>query len=92
MGTLERIARAIHARQQVNALTRDPDPAPTHEYEADPQSGAGNCVCGAAERNRRHPHVAMPAASAPHLCTCALPLDARCHATTPDDQNEGGAS
>lgn len=27
-----------------------------HDYQADPQSGAGNCTCGAAEHHRRHPH------------------------------------
>ena len=80
MTRLERIARAIHGRQQVNALTRDPDPAPSHAYESDPQSGAGNCVCGAAEQHRRHLHVSMPSATTPRLCTCGLPLDARCHA------------
>jgi len=27
-----------------------------HAYQRDPQSGAGNCICGAAEEHRRHPH------------------------------------
>lgn len=29
----------------------------THPYQRDPQSGAGNCTCGAAEHHFRHPHT-----------------------------------
>lgn len=59
--------------------------APTHKYDRDPQSGAGNCVCGASERHRRHPHVWMPALTDPRLCVCALPLVARCHVPSDSD-------
>lgn len=56
----------------------------THEYNPDPQSGAGNCTCGAAERHRAHPHEFMRAASSPPrgsatVCTCALPLSHEIH-------------
>ena len=43
-----------------------------HEYESDPQSGAGNCVCGYAERHRKHFHNFVPAMSQPDICTCGL--------------------
>ena len=33
----------------------------THAYESDPQSGAGNCTCGAPERHPRHPHAYVKA-------------------------------
>ena len=45
-GALARLAQAGHAHAIVSELTRDPDPRPTHQYEADPASGAGNCRCG----------------------------------------------
>ena len=56
----------------------------THEYKADPQSGAGNCVCGAAERHRRHPHDFVRAwnplmAERRDHCTCGLPPEADQH-------------
>lgn len=52
----------------------------THPYTPDPQSGAGNCTCGMAERHRTHPHTYMRAAyTTADLCTCALPPDADCH-------------
>ena len=78
-GALARLAQAGHAHAIVSELTRDPDPRPTHQYEADPASGAGNCRCGGPERHRRHPHEFMAAASRPDLCTCALPRTATCH-------------
>ena len=79
MNRLERIARAIHGHQQVAALTGDPDPEPKHPYQADPQSGAGNCVCGAAEHHRHHPHAFLASGSDPNRCVCALPATARVH-------------
>lgn len=50
-----------------------------HIYQKDPQSGAGNCTCGAAERHRRHPHEFMPSNADPELCVCALPFEAGPH-------------
>ena len=46
-----------------------------HVYEADPQSGAGNCTCGAPERHPRHPHAFVKAwGGVRHVdeprCTC----------------------
>jgi hypothetical protein len=76
---LSRIVTEARIRAAVNAITRDPDPEPTHDYQADPQSGAGNCVCGMAEAHRRHPHAFRAAASDPTRCVCALPAEARCH-------------
>lgn len=59
---------------------------PTHLYNTDPQSGAGNCTCGMAERHRRHYHAFMEAAgiggpggNPDHLCTCGLSKYAECH-------------
>jgi hypothetical protein len=49
-----------------------------HEYKSDPQSGAGNCVCGQAERHRDHFHKFVKAMSS-DTCTCALPESASCH-------------
>lgn len=87
MRRLERIARAIDGHQQVARLTADPDPAPSHDYEPDPQSGAGNCLhCGRSEHHRKHPHPFTAAASNPSLCACALPPAARCH-TAPAQQS-----
>jgi hypothetical protein len=80
-GILGRLFYAGRSYAVVSELTRDPDPAPTHRYERDPQSGAGNCVCGAAEHHRRHPHDFWAAASAHSLCVCALPRGAKCHRT-----------
>jgi hypothetical protein len=53
-----------------------------HAYEPDPQSGAGNCVCGVQERHRSHPHVAMGAALTDGgviLCVCGLPCSDLVH-------------
>lgn len=50
-----------------------------HEYKSDPQSGAGNCTCGQAERHRNHFHTFVTAQSWEGLCTCALPESASCH-------------
>lgn len=62
---------------------RTVDSATTHAYKADSQSGAGNCVCGASERHRRHPHDYVRAytvkSDAPVLCTCGLPREAAQH-------------
>lgn len=43
-----------------------------HPYERDPQSGAGNCACGAAQHHRRHPHLFRQALGS-ERCVCALP-------------------
>jgi hypothetical protein len=82
--TLAKLVNSIHAHMIVSELTRDPDPEPKHEYQRSPHSGAGNCVCGAAERHRRHPHGFIAADSKPELCTCGLPCDAKCHQLTGD--------
>lgn len=50
-----------------------------HKYKSDPQSGAGNCVCGQAERHHNHFHKFVTAQSWEGLCTCALPESASCH-------------
>jgi hypothetical protein len=76
---LQQIAEAGRAYAVVAELTRDPDPEPTHAYQADRQSGAGNCVCGYAEHHRRHPHTFRPMRSFKGRCVCALPAGARCH-------------
>lgn len=78
-GRLARLFRAGRAYAVVSELIRDPDLAPTHEYERSPHSGAGNCVCGDAERGRLHPHEFMAGWQTPDSCTCGLPRDARCH-------------
>jgi hypothetical protein len=42
-----------------------------HEYISDPQSGAGNCACGAALRHVRHMHGFMQAAHVTQRnCVC----------------------
>lgn len=62
----------------------------SHRYAADPQSGAGNCVCGASEHHRRHPHdfrralplaatAAILSAGTLDLCVCGLPAEAEPH-------------
>ena len=51
-----------------------------HSYQRDPQSGAGNCVCGAAERHARHPHeFTLPAYGGSNFCCCTQPEWAPCH-------------
>jgi hypothetical protein len=50
-----------------------------HEYKSDPQSGAGNCTCGQAERYRDHFHKFVKAVGYGDLCSCALPASATCH-------------
>jgi hypothetical protein len=58
-----------------------------HDYERDPQSGAGNCKCGAAEHHRRHPHDfrrARPSAAMLPLrtldvCVCGQRAEAAQH-------------
>lgn len=53
-----------------------------HEYRADPQSGAGNCVCGATESHRRHPHDFRRAAAryaGKDVCVCGLPPEFSLH-------------
>jgi len=50
-----------------------------HIYLKDPQSGAGNCTCGAAERHRRHPHEFVAILKQHELCTCGLPFEAEPH-------------
>lgn len=51
-----------------------------HEYKADPQSGAGNCTCGMAERHSRHFHEFLPRMGNRELCVCGLPENAAaCH-------------
>lgn len=89
-GRLARLAEAGHAHSIVSEVTRDPNPAPSHAYQRDPQSGAGNCTCGMAERHRRHPHEFMPTASRPDLCVCALPPEALPHQTRVIPPTEGG--
>lgn len=91
-GTLARLTEAGHARSVVSEVTRDPNPAPTHAFRADPQSGAGNCVCGMGEHHRRHPHNFMPSLSWPDLCVCALPPEALPHQARPLPPGNGGAS
>lgn len=58
-----------------------------HSYSRDPQSGAGNCVCGGAERHRRHPHLFLHGAPEyggnRYICTCGLPPEAPCHELPP---------
>lgn len=89
-GRLARLAEAGRAYAVISEVTRDPNPAPTHAYQSDPQSGAGNCVCGAAEHHRLHPHDFLPAASNPAFCVCALPPEALPHRTrvTPPERSE----
>lgn len=50
-----------------------------HEYKSDPQSGAGNCTCGQAERHRNHFHKFVKAMGYDDICTCALTESATCH-------------
>jgi hypothetical protein len=67
----------------VNATT-------THSYTRDPQSGAGNCTCGASESHRRHPHQfrrvspmtalnAILNAGTLDVCVCGLLAEAEQH-------------
>lgn len=44
-----------------------------HDYERDPHSGAGNCVCGYEERCALHPHAFTPARMNPLRCVCRRP-------------------
>lgn len=78
-GRLARLVEAGRAYAIVSEVTRDPNPTPTHAYQLDLQSGAGNCVCGMAEHHRRHPHEFLAAASNPSLCVCILPREALVH-------------
>lgn len=77
----------ISEKRQASKLTLVPiDSAPrsvirTHAYEKDSQSGAGNCICGANEHHRRHPHEYMQARGFDH-CVCALPKNAPQHGGT----------
>ena len=87
MGMLRRMLTEAKIRSAVNAITRDPDPTPDHEYRRSPHSGAGNCECGAAEHHRLHPHDFLPAASDPSRCVCALPKGARVHLLDGGDQS-----
>lgn len=48
-----------------------------HSYVSDPQSGAGNCTCGAALYHRRHPHPFRLGTAT--NCVCALPYAHECH-------------
>ncbi len=82
---LSRLLFAGQAHAEISRLTRGPDPEPTHEYERSPHSGAGNCLCGATEHHRLHPHAFLSADSDPDLCVCALPPDAKCHRTEAGD-------
>lgn len=43
-----------------------------HIYTKDPQSGAGNCTCGAAELHRRHPHEFVAMRAVDDNCVCGL--------------------
>jgi len=43
-----------------------------HAYKSDPQSGAGNCTCGQAQRTRAHPHKYTPMMNDPKTCVCGL--------------------
>lgn len=53
-----------------------------HNYEADPQSGAGNCKhCARPQEDRRHPHVYRKAAQI-RACVCTLPKSALIHLMT----------
>lgn len=45
---------------------------PLHEYQRDPHSNAGNCVCGMAEESRSHPHPYTQAYRS-NTCVCARP-------------------
>lgn len=78
MSRLGRLVEEIQIHQRVSALVRDPDPKPTHNYQCDPQSGAGNCVCGMAQNHRLHPHAFTQSSKSTH-CVCALPREAICH-------------
>ena len=51
-----------------------------HPYSRDPQSGAGNCVCGRQERHKIHPHAFMLSGT-PGInnCVCTEPYGAHCH-------------
>jgi hypothetical protein len=61
-----------------------------HNYERDSQSGAGNCICGAAETHQRHPHEYRRVAAVYSMtsillrgdidiCVCGLPPEASQH-------------
>jgi hypothetical protein len=50
-----------------------------HFYEKDPHSGAGNCVCGAARENSRHPHEFTRSRLDPRRCICRQPRDSVVH-------------
>lgn len=54
-----------------------------HDFDADPQSGAGNCTCGAQRHHRRHRHPYMTGAieygAKPDVCVCGLAPEADCH-------------
>jgi hypothetical protein len=52
---------------------------PNHQYTPDPASKVGNCICGAPEQHRGHPHDFMKSFDRLELCTCALPKQARVH-------------
>lgn len=92
MNTLERLFRAGRTYAVVSEITRDPDPAPDHEYDRSPQSGAGNCRCGAAEHYRLHPHEFWGADSDPSHCVCGLQATARCHTPSPSVSSPEGAA
>lgn len=56
-----------------------PSGALRHDYQPDPQSGAGNCVCGAQLAHRWHPHQFTAAADRVHVCVCGLAKNSTQH-------------
>ncbi|MEV5977535.1 hypothetical protein [Streptomyces sp. NPDC052114] len=51
---------------------------PTHEYDPDPHSNAGNCRCGLHLESHRHPHPYTQARRS-NACVCAQPPGAAIH-------------
>lgn len=51
---------------------------PLHEYQRDPYSNAGNCVCGMDYESRSHPHPYTQAYRS-NTCVCAHPASHPIH-------------
>jgi len=81
----DKFKSALLKKETLRALEETSDSRFIHEihnYEADPQSGAGNCTyCANPKEARLHPHVYRQAANV-RACVCALPKSALIHQMT----------
>jgi hypothetical protein len=64
-----------HDVRLIYTTARRWEPWGFHTFTPHPASGAGNCVCGGAERHRRHPHEPMPRASNEYECVCGVLIE-----------------